>query len=184
MEINEIADMIRKCKKCHLHKTRENAVPGEGNPNAEVMFIGEAPGVKEDALGRPFVGRAGKFLDELLEGVSLGRKDVFIGNVIKCRPPGNRNPTKEEINACIQYLIMQIEIISPKIICTLGNVALDAILGKKQISKVHGKIFDINGRKVIPMYHPAAGIRMRKLKNVMKEDMNILKKELGKKYDI
>jgi len=137
---------IKNCKRCNLWKTRNNIVIGEGSLNADIMFIGEAPGYYEDKQGRPFVGKAGKILDELLNSVELKREEIYITNILKCRPPGNRDPLPEEIKACTPYLDRQIEIIKPKKICTLGNFATNYIfssfgLKPESIGKIHGKVF-------------------------------------------
>src|SRR6056297_2494154 len=123
MELNELNNQIKNCQKCNLHETRSNSVPGQGNPNADIMFVGEAPGFNEDKQGIPFVGRAGKILDKLLQSINLSRENIYIANILKCRPPQNRNPSQEEIKICTHYLDKQISIIKPKIICTLGNYA-------------------------------------------------------------
>jgi len=150
-------------------------VPGEGNKDPDVMFIGEGPGKNEDIEGRPFVGRAGDLLDELLESVNLDREDVFITNIVKCRPPDNRDPKKDEIETCNPFLEKQISILDPKVIVTLGNHATETLIGEKGMKKIHGKKFDYNGLELIPMYHPAAGLYNPDLKTTMKEDMERLK---------
>jgi DNA polymerase len=167
--------IIKNCKKCDLYLTRKNAVPGTGNGNEAVMFVGEAPGMQEDLKGIPFVGNAGNFLMQLLSEINLERTDVYITNVVKCRPPGNRVPTKSEINVCSKYLEKQIAIINPSVICLLGNVAITRFLNIK-ISDAHGKVFKLDGRFFIPMYHPAAVLYKRTLKKVMQQDMYKLKK--------
>ena len=158
----DIVDEIRKCKKCSLWKTRKNPVPGEGGFQRRIMFVGEAPGKWEDIKGRPFVGSAGKYLDELLFSIGLSRGDVYITNIVKCRPPGNRDPKDEEIRACAPYLDYQITSMKPKVICPLGRFSAKYILEKfgfamKSISEVQGRIFrgDID---ILPMYHPAAAL--------------------------
>ncbi len=184
MNLNDIANEIKKCKKCPLYKTRRNPVPGAGSSSAKIMLVGEAPGYNEDVEGIPFVGRAGKFLDELLGRIGIDRKDVFITNIIKCRPPGNRDPTEDEINACHSYLDEQIYFLKPKIICTLGRFSMNYILDKYgvshgSISEEHGKIFEVKNLLgkffVIPMYHPAAALYNPQLKNIMEKDFEILK---------
>lgn len=176
MSLNEIAQEIRKCKKCGLWKNRRNAIPGEGPANTKIMFIGEAGGMEEDLQGRPFVGDAGKFLNKLLKIAGLKREEVFIGNIIKCRPPFNRIPNKKEIETCIPYLLKQIEIIKPKLIVLLGNTALKTLLDKKlTVSKAHGKIFEKNTQKYFVMHHPAAVLYNPKLKEVMMRDAERLK---------
>ncbi len=175
----EITKEIFACKKCPLYKTRHNPVPGEGSLNAEIMFIGEGPGRNEDLTGRPFVGAAGKFLDELLAGIGLKRKDVFIGNVVKCRPPNNRVPLLSEIEACKPYLYAQIAIIQPKVICTLGNTPLNTLISPNlTIGRVHGRVFIKDGFTFIPLYHPAAALYHNALKGTLKEDFKKLKEYL------
>ncbi len=189
MSLDDVAKEIEVCRKCPLHRTRINPVPGEGNENARIMFIGEAPGGNEDLMGRPFVGRAGKLLDLLLETIGLKREDVFITNVVKCRPPGNRDPTKEEIEACHYYLDKQISIIRPKVICTLGRFSMDYILNKfniphASITESHGKVFEVKNLSgkffIIPMYHPAAALYNPNLRGVLEEDFKTLKDVLEK----
>mgnify|MGYP002681760121 CR=1 FL=1 len=176
MEISlaEIAQRVANCQKCPLYKNTTKPVPGEGNPKAEVMFIGEAPGFNEDQQGRPFVGRAGKLLDELLSSIKVARSDVFIANVVKHRPPENREPLPTEIEACREYLDRQIEIIQPKIIVTLGRFSLEKFIPGVKISQVHGlaRFVEINGRKIIilPMFHPAAALRGAGVMNMLRQD--------------
>jgi len=173
----QIADDVRKCVKCRLHETRTHAVPGEGNPEADILFIGEGPGGTEDRQGKPFVGQAGKLLEELLASVELTRAEIFITNVVKCRPPNNRAPRKDEIQACRQYLQKQLAIIQPKVIGTLGNHATNTILGETGIGKLHGRRFQREGQIIIPLYHPAAGLYNPELRTVMEEDMKRLVEE-------
>jgi DNA polymerase len=182
-KMKEIEKEIRNCKKCSLHKTRKNPVPGEGNINARIMLIGLGPGKEEDKQGRPFVGAAGKFLDELLALAGLKREKVFIGNIMKCFLPQN-TATKDQIKACTPYLDRQIDIIKPKIIITLGNVATSYILRKfgfksQSISKVCGKVFKVGNLfiqlKIIPMYHPATALYNPKMKNILREDWKNIK---------
>jgi len=168
-----IAQEVGACRKCSLYRTRHNPVAGEGPSNAEIMLVGEAPGSREDLLGRPFVGAAGKVLDVSLRSVGLDRSEVYITNVLKCRPPGNRDPLPTEIERCTLYLNRQIDVIKPRIICPLGNFATSHVLGRygfkpKSISRIHGRVFMAPGVRVIPMYHPAALIYDRSLgeKNV------------------
>ncbi len=168
-------DQIMSCTRCPLHATRTQAVPGSGNPNAEVMFVGEAPGYHEDRVGVPFVGQAGKLLDELLEGIGLARDDVFIANVLKCRPPENRDPLPAEIAACQEHLFRQVEIIRPRLICTLGNFATKLLSGRSDgISRVHGCELEISlgGTPAVlyPLYHPAAALYMPTMRSVLQED--------------
>lgn len=177
---------VFSCKKCPLYKTRTHPVVGEGSLNAKIIFIGEAPGANEDRTGRPFCGAAGKILDELLESVGIKREEVYITNILKDRPPGNRSPKAEEIKACTPYLNAQIEIIKPKVICTLGNFATSFIFKKfgiegklKGISKIQGKVFfaaDLFTKiKIIPLYHPAVVTYNLNMKAALKKSFKILK---------
>jgi uracil-DNA glycosylase, family 4 len=181
-ELEKIAHQVSECKKCSLYKNTTNPVPGEGNPQAEVMFIGEAPGYWEDQRGHPFVGQAGKLLNELLQLIKLSRESVFIANVIKHRPPENRDPLPEEIEACKEFLDAQIKIIDPKIIVTLGRFSLNKFLPGEFISKIHGqaRFVEFAGRKriVIPMYHPAAALRNERIMEELKFDFQKIKKFL------
>ncbi len=168
-------DEIMSCTRCPLHATRTQAVPGSGNPNAQVMFIGEAPGYHEDRQGVPFVGQAGKLLDQLLEGIGLAREDVFIANVLKCRPPENRDPLPAEIAACQDHLFRQVQIIRPRLICTLGNFATKLLSGRPDgISRVHGCELEISlggtPTMLYPLYHPAAALYMPTMRSVLQDD--------------
>lgn len=154
----QIACEVSACTKCALHKTRIKSVPGEGPENAEIMCIGEGPGANEDQQGRPFVGQAGKFLGELLGLAGLKREEVWIGNVVKCRPPGNRDPLPEELLACNGYLERQIDALEPKIIITLGRFSMGKFFPSAKISAVHGQMRKVGNRFVIPMFHPAAAL--------------------------
>ena len=169
-ELAQLVEEIRTCQRCILSKSRKHAVPGEGPDNADVMFIGEGPGFHEDQQGRPFVGAAGKFLDELLAIAGLERKDVYITNVVKCRPPGNRDPQADEIEACRVYLDRQIELIDPKVIVTLGRFSMERFFPGQKISRIHGQAKRIGKRLVVPMYHPAAGLHQPKWKSVIEAD--------------
>ena len=162
---------ISLCRLCEIAKTRTKSVPGEGAENAEIMFIGEAPGWHEDQQGRPFIGPAGQFLDELLASINLKRSQVFIANVIKCRPPGNRDPLPIEISNCQKWLDKQIELISPKIIVTLGRYSMAKFFPGKSISKIHGTAQTQNGIIYFAMYHPAAALHQGNLRQTIKEDM-------------
>ncbi len=178
-KLAKIAEEVRKCTRCDLYKRATNAVSGEGSPQAEVMFIGEGPGFWEDKQGRPFVGQAGKLLDQLLALINLPREEVFIGNVVKHRPPENRDPLPEEIEACTPFLDKQIAIIDPKIIVTLGRFSLNKFFPGEYISKIHGQARVINfaGKKriVIPMYHPAAALRRSIIMEEVKKDFQKIK---------
>ncbi len=170
----QVADEVRSCTKCRLHTGRKNAVPGEGPADSEIVFIGEAPGFHENELGRPFVGAAGKFLEELLASIEKSREQVFIGNVIKCRPPGNRDPQIDEIQACEGYLERQIQAISPKIIVTLGRFSMVRFFPNAKISSIHGQARWVGGRLIVPMYHPAAALHQPSLREVVKADFSQL----------
>ncbi|MBA2392690.1 MAG: uracil-DNA glycosylase [Ktedonobacteraceae bacterium] len=168
--LREVAIEVSTCLKCNLCKGRTRAVPGEGNTNANILFIGEGPGFHEDKQGRPFVGPAGQFLDELLESINLKRADVFITNVVKCRPPNNRDPLPEEIDACDNYLDRQIAAIKPQVIVTLGRYSMAKFFGNEKISSIHGRARKKDGYICIAMYHPAAGLHQASLKDVIRND--------------
>ncbi len=170
-ELQVLAAEIARCTRCLLHQGRTKAVPGEGPEDADIMFIGEAPGFHEDQQGRPFVGAAGKFLDELLGSIKLKRKDVFIANVIKCRPPGNRDPLPEEMEGCKPFLDRQIELIQPKLVVTLGRFSMARAFPKARISRIHGQPRKIDGVVYYPMYHPAAALHQPSLRRTIEEDM-------------
>jgi len=188
-EMKNIVDLVKKCKKCDLWKTRNKPVIGDGSEDADIMLIGEAPGYNEDKEGLPFVGKAGGVLDQLLELVGLKRQDIYIANILKCRPPKNRNPFENEINTCTFYLNKQIEIIQPKLIIPLGNFASSFTFKKfglkyDKISSVHGKIFQINtifgDKKIIPMYHPAVATYNPNIKDILIKDFNGIQKVIEK----
>jgi uracil-DNA glycosylase len=168
--LEQVAREAADCTKCSLHHSRKNAVPGEGPADAEILFIGEGPGFHENQQGRPFVGAAGKFLDELLAGIGMRREEVFITNVVKCRPPGNRDPKPEEIEACNEYLEEQIQAIKPKVIVTLGRYSMGQFLPNAKISDVHGQVMRVKGRLIVPMYHPAAALHQASLRPVIERD--------------
>ena len=168
--LNEIAAEIRVCTRCELHRTRTNSVPGEGPADARIMFIGEAPGWNEDQQGRPFVGAAGKFLEELLAAAGLKRSDVFITNVVKSRPPGNRDPLPDEIVACAPFLQRQIDTIDPDVIVTLGRFSMAKWFPGERISRIHGQPKKDGKRLIVPMYHPAAALHQQALKATILED--------------
>jgi uracil-DNA glycosylase len=169
-ELKRVSSEVMQCKKCELHLSRKHAVPGEGPANAEIMFIGEGPGFHENEQGRPFVGAAGKFLDELLASIDLKREDVFITNVVKCRPPGNRDPQPEEIQACREYLERQILAINPRLIVTLGRYSMANFMPDARISAVHGEARRVKDRTVVAMYHPAAALHQQSLRPVIEQD--------------
>lgn len=168
--LDEIAAEIRVCTRCELHRTRTNSVPGEGPADARIMFIGEAPGWNEDQQGRPFVGAAGKFLEELLGAAGLKRSDVFITNVVKSRPPGNRDPLPDEIAACAPFLQRQIDTIDPDVIVTLGRFSMAKWFPGERISRIHGQPKKDGKRLIVPMYHPAAALHQQALKATILED--------------
>ncbi|MFN8676236.1 MAG: uracil-DNA glycosylase [Thermomicrobiales bacterium] len=168
--LDEIAAEIRVCTRCELHRTRTNSVPGEGPADARIMFIGEAPGWNEDQQGRPFVGAAGKFLEELLAAAGLKRSEVFITNVVKSRPPGNRDPLPDEIAACAPFLQRQIDAIDPDVIVTLGRFSMAKWFPGERISRIHGQPKRDGKRLIVPMYHPAAALHQQALKATILED--------------
>jgi uracil-DNA glycosylase family 4 len=174
-----VASEVRVCPLCELARSRTNAVPGEGNPDARVMLIGEGPGFYEDKEGKPFVGASGKFLTELLENAGLKREDVFITNVVKCRPPGNRDPLPDEIEACAPYLERQINLIDPDVIVTLGRFSMSRFFPGERISKIHGKPKEVGRRLVVPMYHPAAALHQGALRATIQEDFDKLPRFLA-----
>lgn len=170
--LNKLAAIVHECSKCALSRTRTNAVPGEGNPESQLMFVGEAPGAREDDQGIPFCGPAGKFLEELLASINLNRSKVFIANTVKCRPPANRDPEDSEKDACWPYLEEQIKIINPKIIICLGRHSLSRLLpGAGSISKIHGQpMRRPDGRIYLPLYHPSAALHNGSLRGVQLKD--------------
>ncbi len=174
--LKEIANSASKCKRCKLHHSRRKAVPGAGNPQAKIMFIGEAPGFHENQQGFPFVGAAGQFLDELLAEAGLDRETVFITNVVKCRPPGNRDPHPEELEACKPFLERQIAAVNPDVIVTLGRYSMGNFIHNAMISAVHGSAYWSNGRMIIPMFHPAAALHQPSLRSTVKDDFAKLPK--------
>lgn len=182
---------IKECKKCDLWKTRNKPLVGDGPVHADILVIGESPGYYEDLQGRAFVGEAGKILDQLLEIANLTRKEIYITNVLKCHPPRNHNPNRQEIDACIEYLYRQIEIIKPKIILTLGKFASKEVfekfnLGFSRISEIHGRAFEAGSTeslgkiRIIPLYHPAVACYHNEMLDVLKKDFEELKKVLSK----
>lgn len=184
--MEKIRNHVLECQKCELYKSKKKYVFGEGNESARIMFIGEAPGHNEDVLGRPFVGRAGNILNEMLGSVNMDRGDIYLSNVLKCRPPNNRNPTTNEINACSPYLREQISFLNPHTIVTLGNYATDFVLGlfniknKEGISAIHGKVFNVSTLsgiiRIVPMYHPAVATYNPDMKKTLLKDMKVLLK--------
>ncbi|MGI8926234.1 MAG: uracil-DNA glycosylase family protein [Tepidiformaceae bacterium] len=170
----DLYERVRTCELCPLARTRTLAVPGEGPLDAEVLFIGEAPGVNEDRQGRPFVGAAGQFLGELLAAANLRREDVYICNVLKCRPPANRDPLPGEIEACRDYLDEQIEMVDPRVIVTLGRSSMGRYFPGESISRIHGSVREVDGRSCVPMYHPAAALHQQNLREVILADFRKL----------
>lgn len=179
--LETIAENVRVCTACELCRTRTHAVPGEGNHDARIMLIGEGPGFNEDKQGRPFVGNAGTFLNELLGKAGLRREDVFITNVVKCRPPGNRDPMPDEITACSGYLDHQIELIDPDVIVTLGRFSMQRWFRNERISKIHGEPRAEGKRLIVPMYHPAAALHQAALRSTIEDDFARLPKILAER---
>jgi DNA polymerase len=178
--LEQVTQDVSICTKCILHYSRKQAVPGEGPPAASIMFIGEGPGFHENEQGRPFVGAAGKLLDDLLTGIGMKRADVYITNVVKCRPPGNRDPLPEELETCSDYLERQIQAINPRVIVTLGRYSMGRFLPNAKISEVHGQAMHIRGRLLVAMYHPAAALHQGSLKPVLARDFALLPELIAK----
>ena len=179
--LQEIRQEITTCQLCQLAKERVNAVPGEGPARVDIMFIGEAPGFHENRSGKPFVGQAGQFLDELLQAAGVDRDQVFITNVVKCRPPNNRDPLPEELKACQRYLDEQIALLDPQVIVTLGRISMAKFVTDGRISAIHGHTHNVEGRKVVTMYHPAAALHQPNLRQTLIEDFARLKKFISPK---
>lgn len=177
----QVEKAVRNCRECRLYRTRNKSVPGEGNQKTKIAFVGEAPGFNEDQKGIPFCGAAGQLLDDLLASIGLKRSDVWIGNVIKCRPPENREPMVDEIRSCSPYLAMQIKALKPKLIITLGRYAMDHFVKGLQISKDHGLPKRVGDWIILPLYHPAAALRSTGVMTILKKDFRkipeILKKD-------
>lgn len=169
-DLERIAEEIRNCEACLLHRGRTQAVPGEGPEDAQIVFIGEAPGFHEDQQGRPFVGAAGNFLEELLESINLGRDEVYITNIIKCRPPANRDPLPEEIKACSPYLQRQLDALQPQLVVTLGRFSMARYFPQTRISQIHGQPRRVDDVVCLPMYHPAAALHQPSLRRVVEKD--------------
>ena len=168
--LGQVAQEVSVCQKCVLYHSRKKSVPGEGPADADIMFIGEGPGFHENEQGRPFVGAAGRFLEELLAKIGMQRSDVFITNVVKCRPPGNRDPMVEELEACGDYLERQINAINPKVIVTLGRFSMARFLPNAKSSAVPGQSMQVRGRLIVPMYPPAAALHQGSLRPVIERD--------------
>lgn len=176
MKLEKLCEIASICVQCPLHESRTKVVFGEGPKDAKIMLIGEAPGKNEDETGRPFIGMAGKLLSEILHEADLDRSEIYITSIVKCRPPSNRKPKKPEYSTCIDiYLSNQIELINPDIIGLLGNSAAYALIGKKNIKQIHGETYEVNGRKYMALFHPAAALYSRALLPQLKEDMVKLK---------
>ena len=174
-EFEQLIQNIKTCTLCGLSQNRVNAVPGEGSRNADIMFIGEGPGFYEDRDGRPFVGPAGKLLDDMLASIGLARGDVYITNMVKCRPPNNRDPLPVETSACQPYLDQQLEMISPKVVVTLGRYSFSKFFPGEPISKARGKPRRWKNLTVYPMYHPAAALHNPRLRPVIEDDFRSLR---------
>jgi uracil-DNA glycosylase family 4 len=173
-ELEAVQREIMGCSKCELHKNKKNYVPGEGSSQPDIIFIGEGPGEVEDNYGRPFVGPAGKLLDKMIARMGYSRETVFIGNIVKCRPPGNRDPLKNEVDACLPYLVRQIQILNPKVIVCLGKVAMNNLLGVDySIMRERGKQFEFMGIPVIPTFHPAYILRQPTREAISKAKWNV-----------
>lgn len=177
--LEQIAAEVAACTKCSLHQSRTNPVPGEGPADAQIMFIGEGPGFHEDQSGRPFVGASGNFLTEMIESIGMRREDVFICNVVKCRPPGNRDPEATEIAACKDYLDRQIELINPRVIVTLGRFSMARWFPSARISRIHGQARRVGDRLIVPFYHPAAALHQPSLRQAVLEDFAKLPEYVG-----
>ena len=173
-KMTQLAQLIAVCEKCQLHLSRKKSVPGEGNIHSKILFIGEGPGLNENETGRPFVGQAGNFLNELLSMAKLKRQDVFITNVVKCRPPANRDPLPEELTACSSFLDEQIRLIDPLVIVTLGRFSMGRYFPLARISSIHGKGHWVDGRMIVPMFHPAAALHQPNLRDSIMHDFALL----------
>lgn len=176
-DLEQLNDLIRNCEKCPLHKSRNKFVFGVGNPAADVMVVGEGPGAEEDKQGEPFVGRAGKLLNDILKAIKFKREEVYIGNIVKCRPPGNRTPMADEMESCFPYLDKQIELIKPRLILALGLTAAQGLLKKRDsLTKMRGNVYDYKGIKTMVTYHPAALLRNPNWKRGCWEDVQKFRK--------
>jgi len=178
-DMQQVAEEVTGCTLCELSRSRNHAVPGEGNIQTRIMFVGEGPGWHEDQQGRPFVGNAGKFLNELLAKAGLQREDVFITNVVKCRPPGNRDPLPDEIEACSTYLERQMKAIDPDVVVTLGRFSMAKFFPGERISRIHGQAKKLGHRLIVPMYHPAAALHQASLRGAIEDDFAKLPKLLA-----
>ena len=179
LSMEELRAHAFACTKCPLHENRTNVVFGMGNPAADLVFVGEAPGRDEDLQGKPFVGAAGQLLTKIINAIDLTRDEVYITNVVKCRPPGNRNPKPEEIESCMPFLMRELEIIKPKVICALGSIAAHSLLNTDQgITKIRGKFYEFGQSKLMPTFHPAYLLRNEKAKRAVWEDMQMIQSEI------
>ena len=172
--LEEIAQLVSGCTDCPLSNSRNHAVPGEGPADAQIVFIGEGPGFHEDRQGRPFVGPAGRFLEDLLSSIGLKREEVFIANMVKCRPPSNRDPLPAEIAACSKYLDRQIELIKPNLVVTLGRFSMARFLPRESISRVRGQVRNVGGLRIYPIMHPAAALHRQELRKTIEEDFKAI----------
>ncbi|HEY6000447.1 MAG TPA: uracil-DNA glycosylase, partial [bacterium] len=178
--LEAVAAAAAACTRCGLHARRTHSVPGEGAPRARLMFVGEAPGADEDAQGRPFVGRAGQLLDKMIAGMGLARGEVFIANVLKCRPPGNRDPEPNEVAVCLPFLHAQIALVRPEVICSLGKFSAQALLGSKEpIGRLRGRFFEYRGVPLLPTFHPSYLLRSPGEKVTAWKDLKLVMERLG-----
>jgi uracil-DNA glycosylase len=176
----EVRRRLGECTRCPLARSRTHLVFGAGNANADIVLVGEAPGAREDAQGKPFVGASGKLLDRMLERIGLERGDIYIANVLKCRPPANRDPRPAEIETCIPFLFEQLEAVHPRVVGTLGNFATRVVLGRREgITALRGQVFEVRGWSVVPMYHPAAALHNGALRGEIEADFDRLRGLVG-----
>ena len=182
--LKQVTKVLGPCEKCRLFRTRIKVVPGEGDPESGIMFVGQCPGANEDKQGQPFVGRAGGLLDELLVLVGLQREKVFITNIVKCRPPENRDPMVDEVRACSPYLERQIQSVNPKLIITLGRFASEFFIPDGKISKIHGVPHRVKGRLIFPLYHPAAALRSGGVAEALRADFRKIPKVLAGELEV
>lgn len=181
LNLDSIRQELGECTRCRLHEGRNNVVFGEGNSHAALVFVGEGPGREEDLQGKPFVGRAGELLTRIIEAIELTRDEVYIANIVKCRPPNNRDPRPDEIQTCLPFLIKQLEAIKPRIICALGTFAAQTLLEtEERISALRGRFHNYEGAKLMPTYHPAFLLRNPQFKKAVWEDMKMIREELQK----
>ena len=181
LTLDSIRQELGDCTRCRLHEGRNHVVFGEGNPHAVLVFVGEGPGREEDLQGKPFVGRAGELLTRIIEAIELTREEVYIANIVKCRPPNNRDPKPDEIQTCLPFLLKQLEAIKPRIICALGTFAAQTLLGtEERISALRGHFHEYQGAKLMPTYHPAFLLRNAQFKRDVWEDMKMIREEYQK----